>query len=370
VSSFPRQSSPAVQDDPRPLCSLSVDLDGLAHYARIYGFSSPLAGDQVYARGLPRLLDLCAELGLPATLFAIGADLADPGHAAALAAATACGHEVASHSQAHDYALTRLPAAAQAADLDAAAQAIARATGRPPLGFRAPGYTVSPRLLALLAERGYVYDSSVLASPPYYLLKAAALTVLGLTGRRSASILGDPLVMTAPAVPYLPGGHGYRHRRGGEPAAAPLELPIAVLPGLRLPLFGQTLFLLGSSALAALVPRLARTRPHLVLELHGIDALGVAEDGLPPQLLVQPDLRLALVDKLRILREVLLALGRSYRFVTLAEAAEVWGSYTPDHRSATGTNVQGITMPPLVLDRDLDLDLAGGGAVQVQVQRF
>lgn len=325
--------------DTRPLCSVSVDLDGLAHYARIYGFAAagppPRAAgtppdhgafadgaDPIYTHGLPRLLGLFTELGLPATLFAVGQDLAVPGPAAAaLRSASERGFEVASHSHAHAYDLTRLPAAAEAADLDAAHQAIARATGRAPLGFRAPGYTITPRLLALLAARGYRYDSSVLASPPYYLTKAAALAWLGLTGRRSASILGDPRMLAAPAVPYRPGGHGFRRRRPGEPAAAPLELPIAVIPGLRLPLIGQTLFLLGPTVFRSLLPLLARTRPHLNLELHGIDGLGLVEDGLPPQLSAQPDLRLSCEAKLRTLRAVLAAIGCRFRFVTLAEAA-------------------------------------------------
>ena len=52
------------------------------------------------------------------------------------------------------------------ADLVAAEDAIAEATGERPLGFRGPGFSWSPQLLEVLAERGYLYDASTL---PTYL---------------------------------------------------------------------------------------------------------------------------------------------------------------------------------------------------------
>lgn len=36
------------------------------------------------------------------------------------------------------------------------------ATGKRPVGFRGPGYSLSPTVLDVLAERGYEYDCSTL----------------------------------------------------------------------------------------------------------------------------------------------------------------------------------------------------------------
>src|SRR5207302_1807274 len=81
-------------------------------------------------------------------------------------------------------------------------------------------------LFAALRVRAYLYDSSLLPSPPYYAAKAAALAVYALRGRRSESILGGFRQLFAPRKP---------HRRRGL-----RELPIATLPLLRAPVIGTT----------------------------------------------------------------------------------------------------------------------------------
>ena len=63
-------------------------------------------------------------------------------------------------------------------------------TGARPVGFRAPGYTLSPALIEAVTARGYRYDSSLLPSPPYYAAKAAVIGALAVLGRTSRSILG------------------------------------------------------------------------------------------------------------------------------------------------------------------------------------
>ena len=297
------------------ICSISVDLDGIRHYCRIYGLDPPAVADPVYCRALPRFLDLFTELGLGATFFVVGEDLEAPLNARLARQASLAGFELGNHSFSHPYDLVRLPQEEQAGEIDQAAELIRAVSGKAPKGFRAPGYTVDRPLLALLAERGYSYDSSVLPSPPYYLAKVAALGWLKLRARASASILGDPRVMWAPCQPYFCSAEAVR------PSRPLLELPISVLPGLRLPLIGQSLFLLGPGLFRAMLPVLLRNRVHLNIELHGVDALGLVEDGLPTGLRVQPDLRLGLATKLRILREVLLMLKERCRFLSLADAA-------------------------------------------------
>ena len=123
-----------------------------------------------------------------ATFFVIGREAAiAPG---ALKAAAAAGHEIGSHSYGHDYALSRRTREEIAQDLGLAERAIEDACGQRPRGFRAPGYTLSARLLDAVRERGYAYDSSLLPSLPYYAAKAAALGYYTLRGRASQSILG------------------------------------------------------------------------------------------------------------------------------------------------------------------------------------
>ena len=102
-----------------------------------------------------------------------------------------------------------------------------------------------------------------------------------------------------------------------------LELPIGVTRGARLPFIGHALTMAGPSR-AALLARMMVGRPLVNLELHGMDLLGAAEDGLTELGAQQPDLRVAVERKLETFRAVVTALrDAGYRFVTLLEAARL-----------------------------------------------
>lgn len=298
--------------------SVSVDLDAIECYFRIYALPGPppeAARFAVLRRCLPRFAELFDRHGVKATFFVVGRDLdQDSAGRRALAELAAAGHELANHSYAHPYDLTRLSTPRMAEEVDRAHGAIAACAGAAPVGFRAPGYETSAGLIDLLCERGYAYDSSTFPSTPYYLAKAAVMGAIRLSGRQSGSILGTPAVLRAPRVPYRP-ARGDAYRRGDRPI---LELPMAVTPWLRLPVYGTSLV----TAPAWLRRRLvgwALGQPIFNLELHGIDLADAETDGLPPALIArQPDLRLPLARKLAALDDTLTqARAAGARFVPL-----------------------------------------------------
>jgi len=292
------------------IASVSVDLDGFACYAAIHGIDAE-ALDERALRAVPevasaRLCELFAGMGIPATFFVIGSDLRHSFAAEAVAAAARAGHEIASHSHDHDYALSRRDRAAIDGDLGRAEEAIRLACGVAPRGFRAPGYTVSDVLLETVQKRGYLYDSSLLPSPLYYGAKAAALALYALRGRRSRSILG--------ALAQVFGSRSPHWRSGLR------ELPIATLPLLRAPVIG-TVIAAAPPRIGSVLARAASASGHLNLELHGIDALD-GSDGAPATLVAaQPGLRIPASLKLRRLREVLAAVRDKAEFATLEKSA-------------------------------------------------
>ena len=77
-------------------------------------------------------------------------------------------------------------------------------TGRPPQGFRAPGYTLTGALLRALDAQGYRYDASAFPAAPYWAVKATVMGALAALGRESRAILDRPKVLTAPRLPYWP----------------------------------------------------------------------------------------------------------------------------------------------------------------------
>lgn len=306
------------------LGAISVDLDSLPHYCRIHGLDEGLLDERarslVYTTALPRFLELFSRLSVPATLFAVGEDLASEAAASALAGAHRAGLEVGNHSHGHDYALSRREEGRIASEVERGAAAIEAAVGAPPLGFRAPGYTLSAALYRALVAGGYLYDSSTFPAVPYYAAKALVRTGLSLLGQPSRSILDTPRVLLAPRLPYRPDPSA--PYRAGEGRV--LELPIATAPVSRLPFIGTLITTLPSPLVHA-VYRSMRRMDFFNLELHAIDLLD-AEDGIPPALARrQRDLHVPHALKRTRLASVLECLKDDYELVTLAQAARRLG---------------------------------------------
>jgi hypothetical protein len=297
------------------LCAISVDLDEIYNYYAIHGLTPDGAGSTaVYDVALDRLDSFADAAGLPLTLFAVGSDLARPAAAARLRQARERGHEIANHSLDHRYDLVRLGKQAIVEQIDRGAQAIERATGARPLGFRAPGYTITDEVFDALAELDVTYDSSVFPCPPYYAAKAAAIGMIALRGRESRSIVDSPAVLLAPTRPYFVGRPYWTRGRGL------LELPVQVTRGARLPFFGTSVTLAGPTR-AGILARMCIGEPLINLELHGIDVLD-ADDGLEALRPHQVDVRVSRTRKLESLLAVVEVLRRAgYSFVTLREAA-------------------------------------------------
>ena len=104
-------------------------------------------------------------------------------------------------------------------EIEFAQDAIERATGRRPVGFRAPGYTVTDELLGLIEHAGFLYDSSVFPCPVYWAAKGAAISAIRLRGRRSHSVLVHRRVDRSDE----PGEDGPLLERGRRGSSVPIQ---------------------------------------------------------------------------------------------------------------------------------------------------
>lgn len=298
------------------LASISIDLDEVPRYTAIHGLDAPAdeAAHAVYDRCLPRLAAWLERESIRATFFAVGEDLLRDENSRAIAALHRKGHEIANHSYHHHYDLTRRPQIEIAEEIKRGAAIIEAACGTRPIGFRAPGYTVSDTLFDALVSSGVQYDSSVFPCPSYYGLKAAALAVIVWRRRQSASILDHPAVMRAPREPYRVGRPYWRRGKGL------LELPVGVTPW-QLPYIGTSL-VLGGTKIAEKLTRQMIGRELINLELHGFDAADVVEDGLDALVPHRADLKRTAREKLEALSAATRVMREAgYELVTLEEAA-------------------------------------------------
>jgi len=306
---------PGNHQQPR-LCCVSIDVDGIDHYRAIHGLTSVggAVSGLAHSLGVHRLCILSEELGIPLTWFVIARDTENQEFVRLLRSTLERGHEIANHTLDHRYDLVRLPHNLQALQVEKAQDILEHCFGVRPVGFRAPGYTVTDSLLELLQANRFLYDSSVFPCPAYYGAKALVLLLQSLQSRHSSSILDNPRVLAAPTEPYRC-GRPYTRRGDGI-----IELPIQVTPMLRMPFIGTTLTLGGPIWASRLAKSLLGVRL-INLELHAIDVLS-EDDGLGELAQFQKDLRPSAAQKRASLVaaiETIRAAG--YRFVTLANAA-------------------------------------------------
>ncbi|MBI2165241.1 MAG: polysaccharide deacetylase [Chloroflexi bacterium] len=156
--------------DIRCVVALSIDLDGRAswvqrdpQFAQLPGLMS--MGDYGPRVGARRLLNLLDEHGIRCTFFVPGSIAEANGEL--VKEIYARGHEIGNHGYVHEHPAT-LTAAQEIDILERSRAIVHRITGEAPVGYRAPGLNPSERTLRLLAERGYLYDSSLMdADTPY-----------------------------------------------------------------------------------------------------------------------------------------------------------------------------------------------------------
>lgn len=298
------------------LASISIDLDEVPRYASIHGIEAPAGrgARAVYENCVPRLAAWLDDESIPATFFAVGEDLERDDNLQTIAGLHAAGHEIANHSYHHLYDLTRRAAGDIWDEIERGAAIIEQSCGKRPVGFRAPGYSVTDVLFSALEASGVEYDSSVFPCPSYYAAKAAALAALRLRGRPSSSILDQPSVLLAPREPYRI-GRPYWTRGEGL-----MELPIGVTP-LQLPYIGTSL-VVGGDRLAERLSKQMLQRELINLELHGFDVADASEDGLEALRPYRADLRRTAAEKLRSLQTAVQVIrDAGYELVTLEEAA-------------------------------------------------
>ena len=111
---------------------------------------------------VPRALNFLKERNLRITFFIVGQDAALDKNTEAIGQIAADGHEIGNHSFRHEPWLHLYSKQELIEEFQKTEDALEKVTGQLPKGFRGPGYSLSPTVLEVLAERNYEYDCSTL----------------------------------------------------------------------------------------------------------------------------------------------------------------------------------------------------------------
>jgi polysaccharide deacetylase family protein (PEP-CTERM system associated) len=152
---------PTSSNDQRKALLLSVDFEDWHQLVRrrigVAGWEQP---GPALRRQTERLLSLLDELGVRATFFVLA--MAARSHPELIGQVVAAGHEIGCHGDAHRLVSTQT-AKEFAEDLRGARTTIEQLSGRRPVGYRAPAFSITretPWAYEVLVEEGFSYDAS------------------------------------------------------------------------------------------------------------------------------------------------------------------------------------------------------------------
>jgi hypothetical protein len=297
--------------------TISLDLDNQWSYMKIHGDEGWDKYPSYFNIFIPHVLDILAELNLKITFFIVGKDTERPENLKYLKMITERGHEVGNHSYHHESWLQTYSYEKIEKEIVAAEEAIEAVTGQKPKGFRGPGFSWSRDLLIVLANRGYLYDSSTLP------------TFLGPLARTYYFWKSDLTKAEKQARKELFGkfSEGFRSLKPyywdlGETRKL-LEIPVTTMPLFKLPFHLSYLIYLGniSMPLMKLYLNLALflcklTKTPISFLLHPLDIIG--GDQIE-QLAFFPGMNIETSRKVKIFKFVLKKIISNFRIVSQSE---------------------------------------------------
>jgi hypothetical protein len=255
----------------KPIASLSLDLDNKWSYMKTHGDAGWETFPSYLDLLVPRVLQLLKKHDFTITFFVVGQDAAIESNRAALASLSAAGHEIGNHSFKHEPWLHLYSNDEIATELKLAAEVIENVTGYRPTGFRGPGFSCSPAVLAQLKRMGYAYDCSTFP------------TFLGPLGRlyyfMHSSLSKDELNTRKQLFgKFSEGFRPLKPYRWRTDAGELIEIPVTTMPIFKVPIHAS--YILYLSCYSQL---LAFTYLRMALLLCKLT-------GTPPSILLHPEM--------------------------------------------------------------------------------
>ena len=335
----------------KPIASLSLDLDNKWSYLKTHGDAGWDSFPSYLDIVVPRFLEFLAQRDLKITVFVVGQDAALEKNHDALASISAAGHEIGNHSFHHEPWLHLYSREQIDDELARAEEHIERVTGERTVGFRGPGFSLSPDVLRVLADRGYEYDCSTFPTflgplaRLYYFLTARLDEQQKQERKKLFGTMGEGFRPLRPYAWDLSGaepkrshvrqnvGRDVNHPRSGERGhhsrTTLLEIPVTTMPWFKVPMHVSYLLYLDQFSrplamtywrMALTLCRLSGVAPSLLL--HPLDFLGRDDDR---DLDFFPAMRAPSARKVELVGKVIDEMAKHYQIVPMREHAATYG---------------------------------------------
>lgn len=307
-------------DNPKPLASLSLDLDNLWSYMKTHGDTGWESFPSYFDIVVPRILSFLEKHDKKITFFVVGQDAALQKNHAALQSIADAGHEIGNHSFNHEPWLHLYTEQQIVADLTQAQEHIEQVTGQKPVGFRGPGFSLSLSVLRVLTQRGYYYDASTLPT----FLGPLARAYYFMTAKLDPEEMKVRKLLFGELRDGLKPLRPYRWKIDGRNDGI-IEIPVTTMPILKIPFhISYILYIYRFSPvlartyfrIAMILCRLTHVSPSLLL--HPLDFLGCNDIK---ELSFFPAMNLHAEEKLHLIDDILDIYSKAYTIVPLIEHA-------------------------------------------------
>ena len=298
---------------------MSLDLDNQWSYMKTHGDEAWATYPTYLDWAVPRILEFLDDEDLRITFFIVGQDAERDVNRDAMRAIADAGHEIGNHSFNHEPWLHLYSDEMLELELEKAEQAIEAATGVRPLGFRGPGFSLSPTTLRVLSRRGYRYDATVFPNVLNPLARAYFFATSSLTEEEKEQrkeLFGTWKDALRPVSPF-------KWKIGDD---ALFELPVTTMPVFKTPIhlsyilyasrFSRTLAMI-YFRFALLMCRATGVSPSILL--HPLDFIGCDDVG---NLAFFPGMDMMAEAKISIVRDVVSELRKHFELTTMLDHVE------------------------------------------------
>ncbi len=299
----------------KQIASLSLDLDNQWSYMKTSGDAAWESYPSYLDVCVPRILKFLKERDLPITFFIVGKDAELEKNHESIAKLSNAGHEIANHSFRHEPWLHLYSKEELVEEFEKTEEAIKKVTGQLTKGFRGPGFSLSPAVLEVLAERNYEYDCSTL--PTYIAPLARAFFFF-----KSPNVSDEEREKLKKLFGKFSDGFQslkpYTWEIGDKKLT---EIPVTTLPIFKTPIHASYVVYLSTFSkfaarnywkTALKMCKLTGVQPSLLL--HPLDFLS-GEDV--PELKFFPSMNLSLDKKLQFINEMLDAYAKEFEVVDM-----------------------------------------------------
>lgn len=304
------------------IASLSLDLDNKWSYMKTHGDSGWDSYPTYLETVVPRAVRFLRDHELQITFFIVGQDAARDENADSIRQIHEAGHEIGNHSFNHEPWLHLYSRSDLEREFERTESALESITGTRPVGFRGPGYSLSPTVLEVLSDRGYEYDCSILPTyigplaRAYYFFQAGEMSEEERAKRKKLfGSFSDGFQSLRPSIVTVNG-------------RSLVEIPVTTFPGIKVPIhFSYVIYLATFSKVLARAYwrsalgacRTFKIQPSLLL--HPLDFLD-GEDA--PELKFFPGMNMRSSDKVEFLSEIIDSYKRHFSILGLRKHAEVF----------------------------------------------